>query len=63
MSKSASQDEQELKCPRCGAPVTRTNAAEFDASGAQRVEFTCPNQHRTIVEIVETGDDDLDPSV
>jgi predicted RNA-binding Zn-ribbon protein involved in translation (DUF1610 family) len=63
VSESPSQDEQQIKCPQCGAPVTRTNAGDFDASGHERVEFTCPNHHRTIVVLVETDDDDLDPAV
>jgi len=63
MSESPSQDEHQLKCPQCGAPVTRTNARALDASGPERVEFTCPNHHRTVVVLMETDDDDLDPAV
>ena len=63
MSESPSQNEQQIKCPRCGAPVTRTSPGDSDASGPERVEFTCPNHHRTIVVLVETDDDDLDPAV
>lgn len=62
MSELPSQDEQGVKCPQCGAPVTRTNA-DFDASGPERVEFICPNHHRTIVVLVETDEDDRDPAV
>jgi predicted RNA-binding Zn-ribbon protein involved in translation (DUF1610 family) len=63
MSKSPSQDEQRIKCPRCGGPVTRTNSSALGASGPEQVEFTCPNHHRTIVVLMETDDDDLDPAV
>jgi hypothetical protein len=62
MSEPPTQDEPQLKCPKCGAPVTRTNAGDFDANGPRRVEFTCPNQHRTTVVLVETDDEDLDPT-
>ena len=47
-----------MKCPKCGAPVTRTNSGNFDGSGPERIEFICPNQHRTVVVLVETDDDD-----
>jgi hypothetical protein len=40
--------------------AAQLDAGDFGAGGAQRVEFTCPDQHRTIVELVETDDDDLD---
>jgi len=63
MSESPPQDEPQIKCPQCGAPVTRTNSGDFDASGPQRVEFICPNQHRTTVVLVEIDDDDLNPTV
>jgi hypothetical protein len=61
MRESPSEDEHQIKCPQCGAAVTRTDAADTDASGPERIEFTCPNHHRTIVVLVETDDDDLDP--
>jgi len=60
MSDSSSQDRPQIECPQCGGPLTRTDAGDFDASGREQIEFTCPNQHRTIVVIVETSDDDLD---
>jgi hypothetical protein len=63
MSEPPRQDEQQIKCPQCGAPVTRTNADDSDATGPERIEFTCPNHHRTIVVLVETDDDDLDRAV
>jgi hypothetical protein len=62
MSESPSQDEPQIKCPQCGEPVIRTHAGEVDASSPQQIEFTCPNKHRTVVVLVETSDDDLDPA-
>jgi len=43
--------------------MTRTRAADFDDVGPRRVEYECPNHHRTIVTRVETYDDDPDPAV
>jgi hypothetical protein len=62
MREPPSADEAQLECPQCGAPVTRNESGDVDESSPQRVEFTCPNQHRTIVALVETDDDDLDPA-
>jgi predicted RNA-binding Zn-ribbon protein involved in translation (DUF1610 family) len=53
-------DQPQLECPKCGAPTTRTRASDFDDVGPRRVEYECPNHHRTIVERVETYDDDPD---
>ena len=46
MSEAQSPDEQQIKCPWCGEPVTRTNAADLDASVHEQIEFTCPNRRR-----------------
>lgn len=49
----------ELRCPRCGAPVTRMGNADADSAGQQQVELQCSNRHRSTVLLLETDDDDL----